>query len=465
MVDVQSSVNVGGKYGIGIVGGTYEVRSADGGSVRFSVSVFGARARVTKELTGESWDIDLGAGGTVALGSGVSVFVGLRINEDGVGGVASGSYMVAPNAIGPVGAGGSLAVEASVGELPPVSVRVAGEDYSLFGAIHRGFVEFMTQSVGHNAVRLPSVAFAPKCFPVGTMVDMWPKGLIPDADGVFDGAEVRAGTWQEPIEEVTAGDQVVSFDKAGNLKPASVTRLFRNITDTWVELSREGETEPFLTATPGHRFLDEHGGFTEIGKMLERGGGKARVVLEDGSLAEVTGEIIRYSAETAHLYEEAEEVRTRTVGGLALQPEVVKGWRTYNFEVEHYHTYIAGGVRVHNISEPFAHNLRGVDDYGDVGVVYSNSNSGFFIDGQSLDRHYDNLGGADGYAGSALGWGTTAAFATYDSYAAMLLRAMKAWARAKGAEMLTIHGTSGQMARMARGARPIGVNVVVPLGA
>lgn len=49
--------------------------------------------------------------------------------------------------------------------------------------------------------------------------------------------------------------------------------------------------------------------------------------------------------------------------------------------------------------------------------------------------------------------------------AAMLLRAMKAWARAKGAEMLTIHGTSGQMARMARGARPIRVNVVVPLGA
>jgi hypothetical protein len=30
--------------------------------------------------------------------------------------------------------------------------------------------------------------------------------------------------------------------------------------------------------------------------------------------------------------------------------------------------------------------------------------------------------------------------------------------------MLTIHGTSGQMLRMARGARPIGVNVALPLG-
>lgn len=37
-------------------------------------------------------------------------------------------------------------------------------------------------------------------------------------------------------------------------------------------------------------------------------------------------------------------------GGLALKPEVVRGWKTYNFTVEQYHTYIADGVRVHNDS-------------------------------------------------------------------------------------------------------------------
>jgi hypothetical protein len=47
---------------------------------------------------------------------------------------------------------------------------------------------------------------------------------------------------------------------------------------------------------------------------------------------------------------------------------------------------------------------------------------------------------------------------------ALLLRADKGWASAKGATMLTLHGTSGQMLRMTRGGRPIGVNVVLRLG-
>ncbi len=47
--------------------------------------------------------------------------------------------------------------------------------------------------------------------------------------------------------------------------------------------------------------------------------------------------------------------------------------------------------------------------------------------------------------------------------AAHLMRAIKSWARAKGANMLTIHGTGGSVRRMARGARAIGINVAVPL--
>jgi hypothetical protein len=49
--------------------------------------------------------------------------------------------------------------------------------------------------------------------------------------------------------------------------------------------------------------------------------------------------------------------------------------------------------------------------------------------------------------------------------AALLLRAMKVWALAQGATVLAIHGTNGYVGRMARGAKPIGVNVLVNLQA
>jgi len=67
-------------------------------------------------------------------------------------------------------------------------------------------------------------------------------------------------------------------------------------------------------------------------------------------VATVTGETIRYSKDTADLYEQAEGYVARTEGGLALAPVYKKGWKTYNFEVADYHTYVAGGVRVHNKS-------------------------------------------------------------------------------------------------------------------
>jgi hypothetical protein len=35
-----------------------------------------------------------------------------------------------------------------------------------------------------------------------------------------------------------------------------------------------------------------------------------------------------------------------------LAPRIEQGWKTYNFEVEDLHTYVAGGVRVHNDSDP-----------------------------------------------------------------------------------------------------------------
>ncbi|CAI9399065.1 hypothetical protein ANOBCDAF_00194 [Pleomorphomonas sp. T1.2MG-36] len=78
-------------------------------------------------------------------------------------------------------------------------------------------------------------------------------------------------------------------------------------------------------------------------------------MLADGQLQRVSARRIVYSAETAHLYERASKLETPVVGGLALSPIVVEGWATYNFEVEDLHTYVAGGVRVHNTSNPWTH--------------------------------------------------------------------------------------------------------------
>lgn len=146
------------------------------------------------------------------------------------------------------------------------------------------------------------------------------------------------------VETLQVGDQVLAYSAGSTVSPLTrkrVTRLFNNITDTWIELSNG------LTVTPGHHFLDAFGNFRTITDILASDG---QVVLEDGSIAKVAGEYIRYSEETAHLYEQAEGYVTPTVGGLALAPVYKKGWKTYNFEVEDFHTYIAGGVRVHNAS-------------------------------------------------------------------------------------------------------------------
>jgi len=48
--------------------------------------------------------------------------------------------------------------------------------------------------------------------------------------------------------------------------------------------------------------------------------------------------------------------------------------------------------------------------------------------------------------------------------AALMLRTARQWARAQGASMLTIHGTSGYMGRMSKGAKAMGVNVGIELG-
>jgi hypothetical protein len=178
------------------------------------------------------------------------------------------------------------------------------------------------------------------------------------------------------MSSLRVGDKVLAFDPKGskamqaidiatsNITPLSpvarplvearVTRLFTNVTDEWLvikpaagELARLSIEAFELTVTPGHEMLD---GFGRFRKAIDIVNSDAQLVREDGRVVKVEFSHVVYSAATAHLYEEAEIMVARTAGGLALQPEVKRGWKTYNFEVEHYHTYVAGGFRVHNDS-------------------------------------------------------------------------------------------------------------------
>ncbi len=153
----------------------------------------------------------------------------------------------------------------------------------------------------------------------------------------------------KPIETITQGDLVLTYDADGNPVPGRVTKLFTNTTSDFIRLSfPDGRDD--LVATPGHRFLTETGDYMEIGHMLRLGGGKVRVVDADGSILEAAGEVLTYSAETAHLFPQAQSKTIAFEGNTVLKEDVERGWQTYNFEVETYHNYVAGGVRVHNDS-------------------------------------------------------------------------------------------------------------------
>ena len=172
-------------------------------------------------------------------------------------------------------------------------------------------------------------------------------------------------TETRPISDIRVGDTVLAFDPAadlgrGALVPRKVVRLYRNTTEEWVKLTwAEGDEQKELIATPGHHFLDRFGTFPTIEEMLESG--KATVVLASGALTEVTAERIACSAETAHLFEQAQSVGM-VAGNAALKPAATNAWQTYNFEVEDLHTYVAGGVRVHNSSGVLGQVGNTIDD-------------------------------------------------------------------------------------------------------
>ncbi|EPR20198.1 hypothetical protein L907_27000 [Agrobacterium sp. C13] len=159
------------------------------------------------------------------------------------------------------------------------------------------------------------------CFAQGTPILM------------FDGAS-------KPIEDIVVGDIVASFAAMGELEPRKVTRLFRNKTDEWVELKNglDGDT---LLATPGHEFLRQDGTFVPLSQLLDVDERSAAVVMCNGEPSIWNVRILR-----------KEENSDLTAD---------RNWSTYNFEVEGTHTYVAGGIRVHNESTIADHTISRQD--------------------------------------------------------------------------------------------------------
>ncbi|MEJ8476858.1 DUF4214 domain-containing protein [Roseibium algae] len=228
------------------------------------------------------------------------------------------------------------------------------------------------------------------------------------------------------VSSILPGDTVLSFDPSadhgrGALVPKKVVRTFTNITEEWLRLSwvEDGEDKELVT-TPGHEFLTAHGGFRQIEKLVA--GGTGTIVLADGSEAKVASERLIYSAETADMFEQAEGYVLPQNGNLALKPEFKKGWKTYNFEVEEFHTYVAGGVRVHNDSW---NDGQGFDYNSKTGwepVVYTgggfNSVTGEVVDGQTISL---NMQAFEAYMGdlSSAYQGSAGAYAEASSYSAI----------------------------------------------
>lgn len=164
------------------------------------------------------------------------------------------------------------------------------------------------------------------CFSAGTPIVM--------SDGSY-----------KAIENVRISDMVQSYDADGNLKSGRVVRLFRNKTDAFIKLQLPG-SDALLYVTEGHEFLTKNGKFSPIGKLIQ--GGTAEVVMIDGTVRSISAERITYSYATAHMFEAAQVMNA--VGNLSLKPQYEHAWQTYNFEVEEFHTYVAGDIRVHNDS-------------------------------------------------------------------------------------------------------------------
>jgi len=123
---------------------------------------------------------------------------------------------------------------------------------------------------------------------------------------------VRTPEGECRIDQLKTGDQVLSFDDCGNIKPGTVLQVHEHENERVVRYNLWGGT--FLDATPNHWVLNQFNAFVEIGTL----GNDDCLVDENNHLRPIVSKA---------------DLQTGTV---------------YNLTVEGHHTFIAGGIRVHN---------------------------------------------------------------------------------------------------------------------
>lgn len=165
-------------------------------------------------------------------------------------------------------------IDAPDGELADVisNSQSLSEFISTFVGLHSGnrdVVDHFLEDVGIE-----------NCFLAGTMIDMWPEDVKPNVNGLYDEKEVLAKVWKKPIEQITADDDVLSYDKDGNLKPGKVTRTFQNKAKHILDFHG-------LMMTPGHAT------FCAEGKFKDQHVPIIDILRSDGCIQKSDGTIIR----------------------------------------------------------------------------------------------------------------------------------------------------------------------------
>jgi predicted phage tail protein len=123
---------------------------------------------------------------------------------------------------------------------------------------------------------------------------------------------VRTPSGQRRIDELQVGDQVLSFDDKGKLHEATILKVHEHPNERVYRYQLWGGAS--LDATPNHWVLNQFNAFVAIGSL----GSDDCLVDENNHLLPIVGR---------------QELPAGTV---------------YNLTVEGHHTFIAGGIRVHN---------------------------------------------------------------------------------------------------------------------
>jgi len=289
--------------------------------------------------------------GGVAAGSAAAFVVGGILAASGVGGIPAVVITIGAAFLG-ASAGGYYAGRWANTAVKEIQARLADGEAVTAEDIVALFDEFTGESLKtqllvnrtlENQFRY-TIIF---CFTSDTPISM--------ADGS-----------SKPIEEIEIGDEVTAFEGLSELTRSRVTRLFRNTTRSLYYLSTD------VYVTPGHHFLTPSGSFEPISSILE---GDGKIVLADGSTQCISAELL--------FFEQRDSLSDKHRARLQAS-ETAAGWKTYNFEVEKLHTYVAAGMRVHNLSlleyVPDGTDVKSytIDDDGEHHLVYESA------DGRSI---------------------------------------------------------------------------------